>query len=186
MSKDFEMDNLRAEIEEIYDALEAKERGKKEGCYMVFNGTNLGLIRNGKMIDNLDAMSGRQDYQAKKYQNIANLGPIPEGRYFAPQKERQTITPFNAVIGVISRLSGLNKGKWNGGPVAWGIRRVWLHPDENTETYGRNNFSIHGGILKGSKGCIDIAYQTDKLKAYMDECQEKKVPLYVKYKRDYW
>ena len=24
------MDNLRAEIEEIYDALEAKERGKKE------------------------------------------------------------------------------------------------------------------------------------------------------------
>ena len=70
--------------------------------------------------------------------------------------------------------------------MSWGKRRVWLKPDENTNTYGRTNFSIHGGLTKGSRGCIDIVWQTDRLWSYLDECKENEVPLYVKYKRKHW
>ena len=71
-----------------------------ESCYMNFNGTNLGLVKDGILYDNLDA--------------------------------------------------------------------------------------IHGGLTKGSRGCIDIPYQTDKLWSYLDGCEEDEVPLYVKYKRKHW
>lgn len=152
---------------------------------MHFNGTNLGLLKDGKMTDNLDAMSGKSGYQAKEYQNLENLGPIPEGTYYAPQSERQEITPFDAGVGTLAYLGG-NVGKWKKSLPAWGTKRVWLKPDEQTNTYGRNNFSIHGGWSKGSRGCIDIPYQTGRLWKYLDNCDEDEVPLYVRYKRSHW
>lgn len=37
-----------------------------------------------------------------------------------------------------------------------GTERVWLTPQAGTETYGRNGFTIHGGVDAGSRGCIDL------------------------------
>jgi len=54
----------------------------------------------------------------------------------------------------------------------------------NTNTYGRSGFSIHGGLNKGSAGCIDIPWQTGKLDDYLDECQDS-VPVKVKYPKDW-
>ena len=40
--------------------------------------------------------------------------------------------------------------------MSWGNSRVWLEPSKETNTYGRDNFSIHGGMWPGSAGCIDM------------------------------
>lgn len=34
--------------------------------------------------------------------------------------------------------------------------RVWLEPSKETNTYGRDKFSIHGGWVAGSAGCINL------------------------------
>ena len=149
-------------------------------CYMTFDGQNLELNGgNSSYQHTLDAMSGNPNYQAKKYQSVKDLGPIPEGTYYASQNQRQTIDPINAVAGIIKQ------GNWRGSIPAWGLRRVWLTPDNNTNTYGRDGFSIHGGIEKGSAGCIDIPWQTGKLSKYLDNCQDS-IPIYVKYTKEKW
>ncbi|MBI5557695.1 MAG: DUF2778 domain-containing protein [Deltaproteobacteria bacterium] len=45
----------------------------------------------------------------------------------------------------------------------WGKYRVPLAPDASTNTYGRNNFFLHGGKDPGSAGCIDIGSGDKKL-----------------------
>lgn len=65
-----------------------------------------------------------------------------------------------------------------------GVNRVWLQPDKKTNTYGRDGFTIHGGWSKGSRGCIDIPWQTQQLSDYLDNCQDS-VPVYVKYPKNW-
>ena len=158
-------------------------------CYMTFNGQNLKLYNNGTLTNNLDAMSGQPDYQNRTAQNIPYKGPLPEGTYYANQDQRQTITPVQAGFGfiapVLNTMLPKARGSWNGSLPAWGLRRVWLQPDVNTNTYGRSGFSIHGGWSKGSAGCIDIPWQTNKLNDFMDNCQDS-VPIYVNYPKESW
>ena len=151
-------------------------------CYMTFDGQNLGLYNNTGQVENLDAQSGRDDYQSAQYQNVANKGPIPEGTYYANQDQRQSLTPKNIALKLGEKLGfAMNqKSDWSGNPISWGTSRVWLQPDAKTNTYGRSGFTIHGGLTKGSAGCIDIPWQTGKLNKYLDDCQDS-VPIYVKY-----
>ncbi|MBR1601480.1 MAG: DUF2778 domain-containing protein [Alphaproteobacteria bacterium] len=151
-------------------------------CYMTFNGQNLNLYNNIGQVGSLDAQSGHDDFQSSQYQNVENKGPIPEGTYYANQDQRQSLTPQNIALKLGEKL-GLDmqqKSGWSGNPISWGISRVWLQPDANTNTYGRSGFTTHGGLAKGSRGCIDIPWQTGKLNNYLDECQDS-VPVYVKY-----
>ena len=48
-----------------------------------------------------------------------------------------------------------------------------------------SGFMIHGGLSKGSAGCIDIPWQTGRLSDFLDGCQES-VPVYVRYIRENW
>ena len=157
---------------------------------MTFDGQNLGLYNKNGQFANLDAMSGHSDYQSVQYQNIPNKGPIPEGTYYADQAQRQNINLSDAgigtAVGILNNIGiPINKGAWKGGPIAWGLRRVWLRPDKNTNTYGRDGFTIHGGWSKGSAGCIDIPGQTKQLSNFLDNCQDS-VPVYVKYPKESW
>ena len=154
-------------------------------CSMNFDGQNLNLYKNNQQVNSLDAMSGKAGYQARMYQNVMDKGPLPEGIYYANQDQRQNITPLQALLGITSLVSPFDFGKWPGTLPAWGLRRIWLQPDTNNTMYGRDNFSIHGGLSKGSAGCIDIPWQTDILSNYMDGCQDS-VPLYVKYPQARW
>ena len=157
-------------------------------CYIEFNGQDVDLykygqndgnrLQNGQLQNNLNGQSGGDDYQGKIHQNVPNKGPIPEGTYYANQNQRQNITAFDAVAGIVGH------GKWPGSVPAWGTKRVWLQPDDNTNTYGRSGFTIHGGLSKGSAGCIDIPWQTGKLSNYLDDCQDS-VPVYVKYPKNW-
>lgn len=153
-------------------------------CYMVFDGQNLGLYRNNQQVSRLEAQSGQDGYQSARYQHIPNKGPIPEGLYYAKQSRRQNVSALDAAWGTFTGLFNIDHGKWKGGPAAWGLQRVWLEPDSQTNTYGRSGFSIHGGLSKGSAGCIDIPWQTNRLSDYLDECQDI-VPLFVNYPYDW-
>ncbi len=161
-------------------------------CYIEFNGQDVDLykygqydgtrLQNGQLQDNLNGQSGGDDYQSGIYQDVPNKGPIPEGTYYADQDQRQSLTSKNIALKLGEKL-GFNinqKSGWSGNPISWGTSRVWLRPDDNTNTYGRSGFSIHGGLTKGSAGCIDIPWQTGKLNNYLDDCQDS-VPVYVKY-----
>lgn len=157
-------------------------------CYMTFDGQNLEAYKNNALVHKFDAMSGREDNQNRASQRIPNKGPIPEGTYYANQDQRQNIDLLNAGVGTfypIAQAMGFKGGAWKGGPMAWGLRRVWLNPDANTNTYGRDGFSIHGGWRKGSAGCIDIPWQTKQFSNFMDDCQDS-IPIYVKYPKESW
>ncbi len=183
------IENMKQETELFYD-LERDNKNQKisynnPNCYITFDGKHLNLFSNNQKVNSLDAMSGQSKYQAKKFQNVPNKGPIPEGTYYANQDQRQTISTWDTLVGAITGLLGINRGKWKGSLPAWGMRRIWLKPDSNTYTYERDGFTIHGGLIKGSAGCIDIPWQTNKLSDYMDKCQES-VPVYVSYPNDNW
>lgn len=80
------------------------------------------------------------------------------------------MTPKDVALKLGEKL-GINtnqKSNWSGNPMSLGTPRVWLQPDVNTNTYGRFGFTIHVGLAKGSRGCIDIPWQTDKLSNYLD------------------
>lgn len=158
------------------------QNGNEPNCYMTFDGQNLGLYNDKRQVGSLEAQSGQDDFQSAQYQNVADKGPIPEGTYYADQDQRQSLTLKNIALKTAEKL-GINtnqKSGWSGNPISWGTSRVWLQPEANTNTYGRDGFSIHGGLTKGSRGCIDIPWQTGKLNNYLDDCQSS-VPIYVKY-----
>ncbi len=174
----------------VATAIPQQQTSNNPNCYVEFNGNNVDLykygqyngnkLQNGQLQGNLSGQSGDDYHQSSVYQNVANHGPIPEGTYWADQKQRQNIGLLDAVLGAITKVFNLPYGAWKGSIPAWGTKRVWLRPDTNTNTYGRSGFSIHGGLTKGSAGCIDIPWQTGKLSNYLDNCQDS-VPVYVKY-----
>ena len=174
----------------VATAIPQQQTSNNPNCYVEFDGNNVDLykygqyngnkLQNGQLQGNLSGQSGDDYHQSSVYQNVANHGPIPEGTYWADQKQRQNIGLLDAVLGGITKVFNLPYGAWKGSIPAWGTKRVWLRPDTNTNTYGRSGFSIHGGLTKGSAGCIDIPWQTGKLSNYLDNCQDS-VPVYVKY-----
>ncbi|MBR1904809.1 MAG: hypothetical protein IJ824_06520, partial [Alphaproteobacteria bacterium] len=92
-------------------------------CYIEFNGQDVDLykygqydgnrLQNGQLQDNLNGQSGGDDYQSGIYQDVPNKGPIPEGPYYADQSQRQNITAFDTVAGIVGH------GKWAGSLPAW-------------------------------------------------------------------
>lgn len=96
------------------------------------------------------------------YVGISDNGPIPEGEYefratsmatfdFAERTQMMTggthTDPFGA---------SLHGGDWGAGRVA--LRKIRVRPGRrgcgNTAT--RSGFYLHGGVMPGSSGCIDI------------------------------
>lgn len=147
-----------------------------------FDGRELILMGDGKEFYRKKAQSGRPytvaASDAKKcngndtdsymnnplYVGIRNNGPIPEGRYRFKAEQA-------AIFGYMDRTK-LNLGKnktfkdpfgrnMHGGD--WGTGRVALHPVKIKagpkgcgNTKQRSGFYLHGGILPGSSGCIDV------------------------------
>ena len=46
---------------------------------------------------------------------------------------------------------------------AGGSHRITIHPYDDTATYGRGGFFIHGGAEAGSAGCIDLTSRMSDL-----------------------
>lgn len=71
-----------------------------------------------------------------------NEGPTPSGTYYIDPNEASEVDGLSYWL---RRMTG-----------DWGYGRVVMHPEEGTETHGRDNFFIHGGEKPGSLGCQDI------------------------------
>jgi RHS repeat-associated protein len=120
-----------------------------------FNGKKLTYYDDdGNIIGEYSAVSGREGFQDGKYQMLKGKGPIPEGdNYWVKQEDIQ----FYDSIGFIDRVqSVIGRGTWPGAQSAWGYARVWISPSVGANTYGRGGFSIHGGSVPGSAGCLDL------------------------------
>lgn len=118
-----------------------------------FDGKQLKLYDDdGALVGQWDAVSGGAGAGIDD-QSTVGWGPIPEGEYIARQSGLQFRSEQSLWGKVKSLLGG---GTWPGGHRAWGDSRVWLEPASGTNTYGRSGFSIHGGTVPGSAGCIDL------------------------------
>ena len=135
------------------------ERHTKEQAYCTgnvslhFNGETLQMYA---VIDNVGstrtyrAVSGKPlpnkgfDYSSER-QKMSKEGPIPEGKYWVYPNE-------------------FWRNAWykRGSEESWGNYRITLHPDKQTETYGRGGFFIHGGHFPGSIGCVDLTSSMDQ------------------------
>ena len=125
----------------------------KEKQYLLFNGKKLTLYENGNLEKSWNAVSGKPGFQHPNYQDLKNYGPIPEGNYIARKEEHQRWKNLNLLQ---KSTAYVGKGEWPGGTYAWGENRIWLTPSQETNTYNRSGFSIHGGKTPGSAGCIDL------------------------------
>lgn len=160
-----------------------KQEEKRTNPYLRFDGKNLSWYENEENKGSWAGLSGDPEYQCKNLQNLRDGGPLPEGRYKVNQNRLQHFDDLPWYERAISSLS--NMGKWPGGRIAWGNHRVWIEPEEGTNTYGRNNFSIHGGTSLGSKGCIDLTNQmNDFTKAFQNHNQD--MDLIVEYPEGCW
>ncbi|HEX2964297.1 MAG TPA: DUF4157 domain-containing protein [Syntrophorhabdaceae bacterium] len=101
----------------------------------------------------------------KRFVGIKDKGPIPEGTYTfsAPLIERFTLGE-QLRLGV-GKLVGKSRVTVHRKPILagdWGRGRVQLRPRGHLregpcgDVKVRNDFFLHGGILSGSSGCIDI------------------------------
>ena len=128
----------------------------------VFDGKKFTLYENDKPIMSWDAVSGAKGYQSPEFQSMKDKGTIPEGTYVARQSELQHITPYGIIAGIA------NAGTWPGSLYSWGASRVKLESSQQTNTYGRGGFYIHGGWVPGSAGCIDLTSDMDNFVALFD------------------
>ncbi len=125
----------------------------KENQYLLFDGKKLTLYENGNLEKSWNAVSGKNGFQHPNYQDLKNYGPIPEGNYIARKEGQQHWKNLNLLQ---KTTAYIGKGEWPGGTYTWGENRIWLTPSQETNTYNRSGFSIHGGKTPGSAGCIDL------------------------------
>ena len=75
-----------------------------------------------------------------------NRGPIPSGNYFIDTTK----------VSQLGLWQTLKRNRPFGGGGDWGNWNAPLTPTATTNTYGRGGFYIHGGMIPGSAGCIDV------------------------------
>ncbi|OMQ30169.1 DUF2778 domain-containing protein [Ensifer sp. 1H6] len=174
---------------------------------MVFNGEELIVYGDGEEIMRYDGDSGRpitvteEDAEAcgadvdtdtylndRRFTGIKDKGPIPEGTYtFSPPG----IAEFSAgeqwdllVGGILGDMNvtiqgqSIHSGDWGAGRVHLNPVAVRQGPCGNAR--GRSAFFLHGGLLRGSSGCIDIQTSFDELAAFLGGYR-KPVTLKVEY-----
>jgi opacity protein-like surface antigen len=164
---------------------------------MQYNGTELIVHGDDKDVFRFSASSGRPiqvteedaalcgaDVRTATYMNdkrfvgIKEKGPIPEGHYtFSPPSiERFTFgEQLRLLKGGIFGQEHVEVAGRGMHPGDWGAGRVHLNPVVSTLRQGpsgdvkkRNGFFLHGGLLRGSSGCIDIDSDFDKLAEFLE------------------
>ncbi len=163
---------------------------------MHFDGAELIVSGDGKEIFRYSAQSGRPvrltqehakqcgaDVTTDSYMNdkrfvgVTDFGPIPEGAYtfsapsierFSSEDQRRLVTA--GILGAHDITVGghrIHAGDWGSGRVALNPRgRLREGPCGNANA--RSGFFLHGGILAGSSGCIDIGGRFDELADFLD------------------
>lgn len=125
----------------------------------------------------------------KRFVGITDAGPTPEGTYTftAPSIERFTLGEELGLIksGVLGEKETTVHGhKIHSGD--WGSGRVPLQPVGKVQegpcgnANKRSGFFLHGGLLAGSSGCIDIGTHFDEVADFL-EGYKQPIRLTIKY-----
>lgn len=150
--------SLRRMSVELERSLPATPQSKKP--FLTFDGHSLcwrGRPFEGKC---WAGVSGAIGFQDKEHQSVEDKGPVPEGRWHVRQVRYQRFDDIPLEYRLLYRfIPRAPVGTWPGGTRSWGRNRVWLEPKPGTETFGRTDFSIHGGEEPGSAGCVDLTSQ---------------------------
>ena len=189
-TKDAAINNIK---NTIFSLPPNKLTNQKPEVYLLFDGTNLNWVENGKVIKRWSAISGRTKFNTfgdknleklvKKYganrvefMKIKDQGPIPVGEYSIGQVQKRTNGDAQRFIQgktdvELQKIMLKNiKHDWNLGTetdmVAWGNYRLPITKVGETETFGRGSFYIHGGGIPGSIGCIDLLTKMDDFANY--------------------
>lgn len=163
---------------ELRDRLRRYENRMHPHYVLGFDGAKLMLRENGEPIMSWPAVSGRPGTQGPEHQSYRDHGPLPQGSYRVNVGEMQRYEDLSRVQKLIAPF---DRGPWAGGTPAWGRYRLWLKPDASTKTFGRDNFSIHGGWTPGSAGCIDLTSEMDDFADMMQALGQDEVDVDVGY-----
>ena len=157
--------------------------------YLFFDGNNLHYYRQNKGLV-FDAVSGRKNDSGEFIytniqQSVESEGPIPEGLYYINPQEIQSYWKTS----IVQKVVGLfGRGSFPKGPVAWGVERVWIKPEEvkvynpiTNEYVTRSGFSIHGGLIPGSAGCIDLSGNAQEFFKKLKSSESDYIRLNVNY-----
>lgn len=164
--------------EEFRRRLTAYESRMHPSYDLRFNGRELVLRENGKPILDWPAVSGRPGKQAPEFQSERDQGPLPQGDYRFSVSGVQRYEDLSDWQRLKGKVGG---GQWPGGQDSWGRYRFWLTPAPGTETFKRDNFSIHGGSSPGSAGCIDLTDQMDAFTDLMTALGQDEIDVKVEY-----
>jgi RHS repeat-associated protein len=178
-------------VDQIAKANDIKDANKiKTGNFIKLPGADVELNFDLKSLKATDAnysidmpglewkgTSGREGYQSSEFQDVQDKGPIPEGQYKVDPARTQSISD----IGSWDRFKGnFGGGTWPGLEKSWGEHRTWLTPSNGTNTFGRGGFTIHGGSVPGSAGCIDLTNRNNSFHNWLGN-YGKPLILNVKY-----
>lgn len=161
-----------------HEALRRHEERNHPQYDLKFDGRKLALRENGRAIVDWPAMSGRPETQGGAYQSYRDHGPLPQGRYRFKVGELQR---YDDLSFGQRAMAPLDMGQWAGGIPAWGRHRFWLTPKDDTKTFGRDGFSIHGGWMPGSAGCIDLTDAMDEFTELMQAIGQDDIEVEVDY-----
>lgn len=162
---------------------------------MHFDGADLIVSGDGKEVFRFSAQSGRPvklseedaarckaDPIVDTYMNdarfvgIHDFGPIPEGTYTFSPPAIETFTAGERFKLVMAGIVGKKEVTIGGHSIHagdWGTGRVALTPQGRLRegpcgnANSRSGFYLHGGILAGSSGCIDIGGDFDQLADFL-------------------
>jgi hypothetical protein len=155
--------------------------------YLVFNGSTLSCYYNGKCIVSIPAVSGHASSDGEFDYSICNQattgGPIPEGTYYVNISGYEECSLFDALIGVFGF------GHFPGGSVSWGDGKNRIYPNSldiynpcTGETVSRSGWYLHGGLIPGSSGCIDLGPRMGLVASAMANVTwQGKIFIYVNY-----
>jgi hypothetical protein len=178
---------------------------------MEFDGDDLIVRGDGAEVFRFSAQSGRpvrlrkEDAEAtgadprtatymndKRFVGVQDFGPIPEGTYTFPAPAIERFDFGERLKMEAAGVVGVKSVTVHGQPIHsgdWGTGRVALSP-RGRLTQGpigdvtrRSGFYLHGGILTGSSGCIDIGGNFDTVAAFLHG-YSKPITVTVRYKNE--
>lgn len=186
----FESDPIVAAMMRNYASYNlANPSQSSESVSLLFNGSTFSLMTNGIAVFSVSAVSGRPlddgsfSYSISR-QKEKGVGPLPAGNYSIRPNSIQWWTEQSSVQRTLAflGLAGIKAGRWPGGMYSWGVARIDIFPEQSTVLYGRQGFTIHGGMSQGSAGCIDLTINDLIFFRLLEHYQYLDcIPLQVKY-----
>ena len=117
-----------------------------DGDYLLFDRRFLYLkALNGRAKKQWPAFSGNVNATIND-QDTKDFGPLPEGEYIVHFKQS---IDFKNNLGLIDALNWVRKSP------AWGLVATPIEQIKG-DAYNRGDFYIHGGLFKGTAGCIEL------------------------------